>query len=379
MSHLIQLKSTMVAHRQRLHQMPEGGYEEFKTSEYIMSVLKSLGYEPIQIIKTGVIAYKKGKSEECIAFRSDIDGLSIKEETGLSFAAQNDKMHACGHDGHMSILLGFAQYLTEIEQLEKSILLIFQPAEEGPGGALPLVETGIFKEYNVKNIFGLHIYPEIEQGKIGTRGGVLTAQTGEFDLTVTGKSGHGAMPHTATDALVATANLINSYQSIVSRNVNAVEGGVLTIGTITGGERRNIICEHVQMDGTIRALNEEVYHLIKDRMHTLKKGLEIMFDVKVDMVFRDLYPCIINDEKLIDDLFASTLKDKLVKMQPMMIAEDFSYYQRQVPGVFFMLGSKNTELGYVHPLHSCHFNFDDEVLVDGIKLYDEVCKLLAVY
>ena len=373
------LKTKMLEHRKVLHQIPEGGYKEVKTAEYVTNVLMTLGYEPISVVTTGVIAYREGKTKDCIAFRSDMDGLPIKEETDLSYASTNGYMHACGHDGHMSILLGFAEYLTQIEQLEKSVLLVFQPAEEGPGGALPLMNTKLFERYHVKNVFGLHIYPGLKQGTIGTRGGVLTAQTGEFNITIKGKSGHGAMPHTAIDALVAAAGLINGYQTIISRNINTIEGGVVTIGTITGGERRNIICETVEMEGTIRALSEEIYQIIKLRMAEINKGLEVMYNVQVEMTFDDLYPCILNDKVLVSQLMESSLKDDLIEMEPMMIAEDFAYYQRVVPGVFLMLGSRNEELGYTYPLHSCHFNFDKEVLVDGVKLYNQICKILNVY
>lgn len=373
-------KQVVQTHRQYLHQIPELGFCEFQTSSYLKEQLEKLGYEVYSTAKTGILAYRKGVSEECIAFRSDMDGLSITEETNVDFASTIEgQMHACGHDGHMSILLGFATYVSTLSSLKKSLLFIFQPAEEGPGGAEVIVKEGVLKKFNVKSIFGLHIYPEIEEGKFGLRPGAMTAQTGELDLMIEGVGGHGAMPHKSNDALIVAAQLINSYQSIISRNLNPIEAGVLTIGTINGGERRNIIAQKVELTGTIRAFSEDVYEMIKKRMNEINHGLELMFNVKVSTQLTDMYPSIMNDPSLFDLISQSKLGEHLIEIDPMMIAEDFSYYQKEVPGLFFMLGSRNEALGYTYPLHHAKFNFSERVMMDGIKLYDEVCQLLDVY
>lgn len=373
-------KQVVQTHRQYLHQIPELGFCEFQTSAYLKEQLEKLGYEVYSTAKTGILAYRKGVSEECIAFRSDMDGLSITEETNVDFASTIEgQMHACGHDGHMSILLGFATYVSTLSSLKKSLLFIFQPAEEGPGGAEVIVKEGVLKKFNVKSIFGLHIYPEIEEGKFGLRPGAMTAQTGELDLMIEGVGGHGAMPHKSNDALIVAAQLINSYQSIISRNLNPIEAGVLTIGTINGGERRNIIAQKVELTGTIRAFSEDIYEMIKKRMNEINHGLELMFNVKVSTQLTDMYPSIMNDPSLFDLISQSKLGEHLIEIDPMMIAEDFSYYQKEVPGLFFMLGSRNEALGYTYPLHHAKFNFSERVMVDGIKLYDEVCQLLDVY
>mgnify|MGYP002579726896 FL=1 len=260
-----------------------------------------------------------------------------------------------------------------------SVLFILQPAEEGPGGAEVIIKEGVLKKYKVKFIFGLHLYPEIEEGKFGLRSGVMTAQTGEVDIVIQGQGGHGAIPHKANDALIIMAQLINSYQSIVSRNLNPIDGGVLTIGTIHGGERRNIIAEKVELTGTIRAFSEEVYETIKRRIVEINTGLETMFNAKVKTQFIDMYPCIVNDKSLFELVCHSTLGEKMIEIDPMMIAEDFSYYQKEVPGLFFMLGSRNDALGFTNPLHHSKFNFSDNVLLNGVELYDEMCRLLNVY
>ena len=207
----------------------------------------------------------------------------------------------------------------------------------------------------------------------------MTAQTGEFDICIKAKSGHGAIPHKAKDGLIVAANLINSYQSILSRNINPIDPAVLTIGTINGGERRNIIAENISLEGTIRAFRQEVYEKIKKRMITINKGLMEMYEVKIDIIFRDMYPAVINDSNLFHKIKEFSLKDNLIEIEPMMIAEDFSYYQAEIPGIFFMLGSKNESLGYTSPLHNSCFNFNTEVLMNGVKTYDAICKALNVY
>ena len=374
------LRERVINHRIELHKIPEPGFCEYNTSGYIISRLEEIGYKAIKTAKTGVIAYKEGNEDECIAFRADIDGLNISEETNAFFPSQIDGyMHACGHDGHASILLGFAEYVFNMDLVNKGILFIFQPAEESPGGAEVIVTEGILNEYNVKAVFGLHIYPELEQGQIGFRSGAMTAQSGEFDIYIKGKSGHGAMPHKANDALIAAAQLINSYQTIISRNMNPLDSCVITIGTIKGGEVRNIIPENIIMEGTIRTFSQEVYHKIKDRMNSINGGISEMFDVSIDIVFRDMYPPVINDRNICNMIRESSLKEQLIEIDPMMIAEDFSYYQQEVPGVFMMLGSRNENLGYVNPLHNSKFDFDNEILMDGIKIYDEICKMMKIY
>lgn len=364
--------------RRELHKIPEIGFSEYKTSNYIIEKLEKYGFDIERTAKTGIVAYKKGRNlKKAIAFRADMDGLRVNEQTGVSFTStENGMMHACGHDGHMSILLGLARYLSDLE-LERDVVLLFQPAEEGPGGAEVIVKEGILEKYNVEYIFGLHILPDIEQGKIGITPGPMMAQTGEFDIKITSKGGHGAMPHTAIDSIYVASQLINSYQSIISRNIEPIEGCVLTIGKIEGGKARNIIADDVRLEGTIRAFNIEVYSKIKERMVEINSGLEKMFNVNIHMEIRDMYPPVVNDYKLFE-IFKAMFKDTIKIIKPMMISEDFSYYQREIPGLFFMLGSKNEEKGFIYPLHSCYFNFDEEILKIGLNIYLKICKYFGI-
>lgn len=369
------------AYRRELHKIPEVGFYEVKTSKYIREKLESFGYEVKSVAKTGLIAFRVGENiEESIAFRADMDGLKILEESNVEFKSENyDYMHACGHDGHMSILLGFAHYISTIKSLKKGILFIFQPAEEGPGGAEVIVKGGILEQYNVKHVFGLHLFPGLSEGEIGIKSGSMMAQTAEFDIDIKAESGHGAVPHKANDGIIVVAQLINSFQSIISRNINPIEGAVLTIGTINGGERRNIIAENIRLEGTLRAFDKEVYSKIKSRISDIIKGLEVMFNVNINLEFRDMYPAVRNDKKLLRSIIKFLPEEKIVEIDPMMLAEDFAYYQESVPSLFFMLGVKNEDLGYTHQLHSSKFNFNEEVLVEGIDLYNRICEGLNIY
>ncbi|WP_069649998.1 M20 metallopeptidase family protein [Caloranaerobacter ferrireducens] len=364
--------------RRELHKIPEIGLNEHKTSNYIIEKLKKYGFNIERAAKTGIVAYKKGRTlKKAIAFRADMDGLRVNEQTGVSYSSnENGMMHACGHDGHMAILLGLASYLSDLE-LDRDIILLFQPAEEGPGGAEIIVKEGILEKYNVEYIFGLHILPDLEQGKIGITPGPMMAQTGEFDIKITSKGGHGAMPHTAIDSIYVASQLVNSYQSIISRNIEPIEGCVLTIGKIEGGKARNIIADNVRLEGTIRAFNTEVYRKIKERMVEINFGLEKMFNVNIHMEIRDMYPPVVNDYKLFE-IFKDMFKDTIKIIKPMMISEDFSYYQREISGLFFMLGSRNEEKGFIHPLHSCYFNFDEEILKIGLDIFLKICKYFGV-
>jgi amidohydrolase len=366
--------------RRRLHQIPEIAFDLFKTQAVLKEYLTEYGYTFEEVAKTGLVAVKKGKSESAIAFRADMDALNVWEQTHVDFKSTHEgKMHACGHDGHMTILLGFAKYLSQLENLKKSIVLIFQPAEEGPGGARLIVESGIIKKYNVEAIFGFHLFPSLEEGIIGLVNGPMMAQPGEMDITIRGKSAHGAEPHKGNDAILVASHLVQAYHSIVSRNIDPLEQAVVTIGTINGGEARNIIANTVKMSGTIRTFNPTVYERIKERMVQINQGLEAMFDLKIEMDLRDLYPPVINHTglyQLMDGLLSDHEKDYI---KPMMLAEDFSYYQEAVPGIFMMLGSRNEEKGYVHPLHSCYFNFDEKILLKGIETYIRICQTLEIF
>ena len=370
------LLDDIIKNRRALHQIPETALEEFKTKEYLKNYLISIGLEPQEVVVTGLFVYIEGKDKEnCIAFRSDIDALNIKEETGAEFESKHiGKMHACGHDGHMTTLLAFAKYLTTIQPLEKSVLLIFQPAEESPGRAKDIVETGLLKKYNVKAIYGMHLFPELPEGTVASKEGPFFAQAALMTTTITGKSGHGAMPHKTIDPLMAFTKIVDGYQTIVSRNLSPFDPGVVTIGKFCGGSAQNIIADTVNFWGTIRTFKEENTEFIIDRIKEIHRGIELSYRVKIDEKIDIVYPPVINDKELYKK-FVETMKDmNYVEHEALTISEDFAYYQKEVPGIFMLLGTRSEEKGFVHPLHSCHFNFDEKVLLKGVEAFARILE-----
>lgn len=362
--------------RRDLHRIPEPGLMENETTDYIISYLKGLGLEVQRGVSgTGAIGYLKGtEGRKTIAYRADIDALSVDEHTGVEYCSTKaGYMHACGHDGHTAILLGYAGYAARNRgKIKNNLLFIFQPAEEGPGGAEAIVKAGILKSYNVDCIFGLHIYPEIQEGKVACRPGAMMAQTGEFDIHIKGKSAHGAMPHKGSDALVAAAAALMALNTAVSRNVDPLEPAVLTVGRLEGGERRNIIAGEAVLEGTMRAFNEETYTAVRSRVTGVAQHLPEAYGCIAEVEIRDMYPAVNNNEQLFEVFKKAVGEENMEVIKPMTISEDFSYFQKEVPGLFFMLGSRNESKGYINPLHSNKFNFNEEILLLGIQLFENL-------
>jgi len=362
--------------RRSLHKIPELGMKEYKTTDFIIKYLEELGIEVHRgVSDTGATAYLKGtEGKKTIAYRADIDALSVEEETGVEYCStKKGYMHACGHDGHIAILLGFAKYAAlNRDKFKNNILFIFQPAEEGPGGAEPIVKAGILDKYKVDYIFGLHIYPEVIEGKIACRPGAMMAQTCEFDILIKGKNAHGAMPHKGTDALVTAATAVIALNTVVSRNVDPLESAVLTVGKLASGEIRNVIAEEAIIEGTMRAFNEETYNIVRSRLVSIINHVSEAYNCNSKVEIRDMYPAVYNNEELFEAFKKAIGEDNLEIIKPMTIAEDFSYFQKAVPGLFFMLGSRNEGLGYTNPLHSNMFNFNEDILLEGIQAFENI-------
>lgn len=367
------LSTEVIAIRRQLHRIPEPGLKEYETTKYIYEYLRKLGINAdIAPMGTGVIAYIESKpGSKTIAFRADIDALLVEEQTGAEYCSQNRGcMHACGHDGHTAILLGFAKLIKQIEnELQNNVLLIFQPAEEGPGAAETIVKAGILEKYNASCIFGLHILPDIEEGKIGCRPGAIMAQTGEFDVLVKGNSSHGAMPHKGNDAIVAASEIVLALNTIVSRYVDPLEPAVVTVGRMVCGERRNVIAGEALLEGTMRAFNDTTYNILRSRVIKMVNSISDAYGCEGMYEIRDMYPAVNNDGKLYEKLLESLNTEDFVYLNPLTIAEDFSYYQKEIPGLFLMLGSGNHNKGYKYPLHSNKFNFNEEILILGIQMF----------
>lgn len=366
--------------RRDLHKIPELGLKEYKTSAYIREKLESFGITELETwLETGVVAVIRGKGKkEAVAFRADMDALPVTEQTGCDFTSEHvGCMHACGHDGHVTVLLGFAKYLQEHkDELENDVVLIFQPAEEGPGGAQLLVDAGLFEKHPVRCIIGCHIFPQVPQGKVACRKGAMMARNGEVDVHIYGESAHGAQPHLGHDAVLAAGAVITGLHTILSRNVSPLDSGVLTFGAIHGGEACNIIAKEVKLEGTMRAFSDEAYETMTKRVQEVASGIAAGYGCKGEAVFRHMYRVVDNDPKLVE-LLQEVAGDNYEETPPYMLAEDFSLYLQKVPGMFFFLGSGNEEKGYIHSLHSAQFQFDEEILALGVETYAKLLKKLA--
>ncbi|WP_028398846.1 N-acetyldiaminopimelate deacetylase [Ectobacillus panaciterrae] len=339
--------------RRDLHQIPELGFQEFKTQQYILNYIATLPKERIEVQtwRTGVLVKVHGRNpEKMIGYRADIDGLPIDEETGYSFSSSHEGfMHACGHDVHTSIGLGV---LTELVQnsIDDDAVFIFQPAEEGPGGAQPMIESDEFKKWKPDVIVALHIAPEYPVGTIATRGGLLFANTSELFIDLKGKGGHAAYPHNTIDMVVAASYLVTQMQSIISRNIDPLDSAVITIGKITGGTVQNIIAEKARLEGTIRTLSVESMIKVKERIEAIVQGIQAAFQCTAVIDYGSMYHQVYNHEQLTQEFmnFASEQTDmQVIECTEAMTGEDFGYMLRETPGFMFWLGVES-EYGLHH-------------------------------
>ncbi len=368
--------------RRDLHQIPEIGLLEHKTSAYIEKKLRSFGITEIEhVLETGLIARIKGKTnEKSIAFRADIDALPIEEcvlSHKFSYLSHHKGfMHACGHDGHTTILLGFAHYLSQLSELPPfDIILIFQPAEEGPGGAELILKTGVLAKYNIKKIIGCHIFPDLPQGKVSSRAGGLMARNGEVKIEITGNSAHGAQPQLGSDAILASSAVISAIHTILSRNISPLDSGVLTFGKISGGDACNIIPKSVIIEGTMRAFDDDVYEKMVKRLEEVVESVAKGYGCSGRVTFNHMYRVVKNDPALVS-LLEDVCGEKYVTSNPYMLSEDFSFFQEAYDGLFFFLGSNNQEKGFTAPLHNNQFDFDESILQLAIQIYVDMMEKL---
>lgn len=367
-------------YRRALHEIPELDFHLYETKKYLLNVLKDLDFKLFYTATTGIIAYKKGKINKSIAFRADMDALPINESTNVSYQSKHEGlMHACGHDAHMSMLLGFANLINNKELLNKGIVLIFQPAEETMGGAKVIMDEGILETLNVEKIFGIHVYPNLKEGLIGITNGVMMASSAFFEIVVNGTQAHGALPHQGNDAIIATSNLINQIQTIISRKIDPIDNAVISIGTINGGNAANVIADKVVIKGTIRTFTKAVFETIEKEINKIAGGISQSFNVEINVKIEKMYPVVNNDEKLYSNIKEVLTKFNYEILKPMTTSEDFSFYQEKIPGLFMMLGTKNVAKGFVYPLHNSKFNLDEDVLIKGVDLYNAIAKYYNLY
>lgn len=337
-------QSPFIKIRRDLHQIPELGFQEVKTQNYLLKYIESLPkdrYE-IRIWRTGLFVKVLGTAPtKTIGYRTDIDGLPIGEQTNLPFSSEHEgRMHACGHDFHMSIALGVLTHIVE-HPIKDDMLFIFQPAEEGPGGAEPMLKSEEFQAWKPDLILALHIAPEYPVGTIAIKEGLLFANTSELFIDLKGKGGHAAYPHQTNDMVVAASYLVTQLQSIISRNVDPLDSAVITVGKITGGTVQNIIAETARLEGTIRTLSVESMQKVKKRIEALVKGIENGFECEVKIDYGSMYHQVYNHEQPTKDFMKYLEKKQNVNLyvcKEAMTGEDFGYMLKEIPGFMFWLG-----------------------------------------
>ena len=369
--------SWIVEVRRQLHRFPELMYEEVKASQLVRDTLDELGISyQSGIAVTGVVATLGTGESPCVALRADMDALPIHEETDVPFRSEVDgKMHACGHDCHTAMLLGAAKLLREREsELPGTVRLLFQPAEEGGAGGKRMCDEGALENPNVERIFGLHVWPPLPTGTIGSRTGTFLAAAGELKVTIHGKGGHAAKPHYCVDPVVASAKVITELQTIISRNLDPLDSGVVSITAIHGGEAYNVIPQTVQLSGTIRALTMERLQWLQDRVRSLTTQVAAANECEATVEFPgNAYPPTVNDRGVWDSVqkFAGELlgRDAVHEVPPVMGGEDFAFYTEQVPGCFVALGIRNEEAGCTHNVHHPLFKVDEDALPIGSALH----------
>jgi len=369
------LKDTIISTRRDIHQHPELAFDEHRTSKLVANRLESMGIDvQIGIGKTGVVGTLRSKGNgKTIALRADMDALPMQETSDVPYKSINDGiMHACGHDGHTAMLLGTAEALSKkAEKLNGTVKFFFQPAEEGQGGAKYMIEDGALD--GVDEVYGIHLWNYQKYGTIGVKKGPIMAAADIFEITIHGKGGHGAAPQGTKDAVLIAAHLIQTLQTIVSRNTNPIESTVVTVGQINGGYNFNIIADTVSLKGTTRAYTEENRQLIKERMTEIIAGTEKTFDAKIDFDYEDGYPPTINDPAAAENLLNSAREivgDGAGQPYLSMGAEDFSYFLQKVPGCYFLIGSAPEGREPLSVPHHCsHFDIDERALLIGSSVY----------
>ncbi len=372
-----QPNATLVAHvrelRRRIHRQPELGFEEMLTSALVVGELERLGISYRRVAQTGIVGViRGGLPGKTVGLRADMDALPITERSGEPFASEiPGKMHACGHDAHTAMLLGAAEMLqTHRAIVPGNVVLLFQPAEEGPGGAKPMIEQGALDDPHVEAVAMLHVDVRYEAGTLGVAGGPVNASADELRIVVRGKGGHGAYPHTAIDAIPPSAAIITALQNIASRETDPLKSVIVTIGTIAGGYRNNVIADEVVMTGTLRAHDPQIRNELAPRVRRIVEGVASAYNVKAEVIIDHGYPPVINDAQLAAHVRAYLKAEtslSIIEPPPTMGAEDFAYFAERAPGLHMRLGVRNEAAGITASGHSPEFRLDEAALESGVQ------------
>lgn len=369
-----QHKDLLIRVRRELHQIPEPAYTEEKTSARVAHYLHEEGLEvSTGVAKHGVVGLlKTGRPGPTLMIRAEMDALPITEQTGLPFTSTHDgAMHACGHDAHMAMVIGAARVLNRVkDQLTGSIKFIFQPAEEGPGGAKPMIEQGVMDNPKVDYALGCHLWPGIPEGMLGVKTGPIMAAMDRFDIKVIGSQGHGAMPHQCVDALEVGTQVVNALQRIVSRHMDPLKPAVVTIGSFHAGNTFNVIPAEAEMCGTTRTFDFDVWDSWEKRIRKILKGVCDSMGATFELAYVKGYPPTINDPFIAEVVRRcaeqSIGKDNVVEPMPTMGGEDMAFYLQKAKGCFFFLGVGRPGGA---PLHNAKFDFKEELMTLGVEIF----------
>jgi amidohydrolase len=384
--HVDAIKPALIAQRRALHMSPELSNREENTSRLIAEKLKVIGLDSVQtgVGKYGVVGLLKGgRPGPTVALRADMDALPIQETLDVPYRSKNDGVkHACGHDAHMAIALGVAEVLSKMKgQISGTVKFIFQPAEEGPpageiGGAGLMIKEGALDNPRPEAIFGLHVMPNIEVGQIGYNSGPAMASSDRFTIKIRGKKVHGAYPHDGIDTIVVASEAVLALQTIRSRRINTQEPLVITIGSMHGGNRFNIIADEVTLEGTMRTLNEEVRKQSQEMMRQTLQGITSAYGASYELTWGENNPVTYNDPALAEATIPTIRRiigaANLITPRPQMGAEDFSKFQQVIPGFFYFLGVGNRTKGITAMIHTPEFDLDEESLPIGVKVMTNI-------
>ena len=378
------LKDLMASWRQDFHQHPELGFKEVRTSGIVSQLLKSFGLKVFDNFgKTGVLGLlEKNKNKKLIAIRADMDALPITEQTSLPYESKYPgSMHACGHDGHTSILLGAAKFLSEDKEFDGNILFIFQPDEENGGGAKAMIDDGLFQKFNISEIYALHNMPNMPVGYFATREKTITASESAFEIEILSKGGHSALPSMGGDALLAASQVVSSLQTIVSRKIDPRKNAVFSVTEFITNGKKNILASKAVLKGDTRCLDDEVKAIIKNELHRISAGIADSYNVSCSVRFETNFPITINSQiptQNITECVINSFGPESIDgtCSPMLFSEDFSFMTSKAPGCFVLIGNGATGPN-AEPLHSPKFDFNDEILCLGSSLWVNLAKMNA--
>jgi len=371
------LTGDLIAWRRHLHQYPEVGFEEVRTAEFVETRLRSMGLDPVTgVAETGVVAILRADApvSAAVLLRADMDALPIQEVAGRSYGSKiENRMHACGHDGHMAMLLGAAQVLSERrESLDRDVVFCFQPAEEGAGGAQRMLEEGVLEMVETSTVYALHLWSQFPAGTIHLRPGPVMGAVDEFGARIIGCGGHGALPQHCQDPIVTAASAVLALQTIVSRNVDPIESAVVTVGSIHAGSATNVIPDAVDLQGTLRSFTPAVRELLRRRVVEVLEGVAAAGGCRVEVELHPGFPPVVNDPRIAEIAWKAALEtcgeEHVLESRPMAASEDFAYFLEQRPGAFIFVGAGNEAAGITAQHHSPDFDIDEPALPKGVEL-----------